>query len=266
MEISLVTFNLSASFLSPPGVPAWNERKSLCLQAMYEAQAGIIGLQEVMVDQFDYFNSHLHEFGTVAVTDTTINDMLLVQALQKQYGIQTIPSPWEVVLFYRRGEFDQLDWGHWWLSPTPDKPSVGFGNIAPRVVVWVHLKHRALNQQLIVFNTHIDQRCTLTMIRFCIERTAEFSESELPIFFLGDFNITSTDIGYSLLISNGWQDSCTSEPDAHHATFMDGRRIDYIFYRGRGVKPQRWTQLYSPDSERRLSDHDPVYASFVISS
>lgn len=264
MEIKLITFNVAASFLSPPGVPPWNERKSLCLDVLREAQPGVIGLQEVMVDQFDYFSSQLHEFDSVAVTDTVIEDKEVLHALQRQYGIQTLPSPWEVVLFFRRSEFERLRSSYWWISPTPDKPSVGFGNIAPRAVVWAHLRHRAFNEEFIVFNAHIDLRCTEPMIRDCVERIEKFSQSPLPLFFLGDFNITPTDIGYSFLLKDGWQDSYRSQPETPQPTFINGRRIDYIFYRGTGVKPQQWKQLYSPDPERRLSDHDPVCASFNV--
>jgi len=222
-----------------------------------------------MPRQFEFLQSQLPEFSAITVTETT-TDEVLIQAVRQNYGLQTLPTPYEIVLFFRTTEFDKTAEGYWWLSPTPDKLSVGFGNIAPRLVLWVHLRHRASGQELIIFNTHIDHRCTHPMVDLCREKFTAFTARALSLIFMGDLNFNPADSNYDLLIGNGWCDShaVTSSPDS--ATFLynmphlPSGRIDHILYRGAGLTPQAWARLLSPDPERRLADHDPVVVRFEM--
>ena len=276
MEVSLVTFNVLADIEMQPNlvlpdqrgrdnVPVWDERKALCVQTLHQAQPSIIGLQEVWPHQCAFFQSQLLEFSAITVTESTTQDEALLQAVRETYGLHSLPSPHEVVLFFRTHEFDQISTGYWWLSPTPDIPSVGFvGNIFPRVVLWVQLRHRPSRQELIIFNTHLDFRCTLPMVELCREKLAAFTRRGLPLIFMGDFNFTPTHDDYALLTGDGWHDAHVASSTTSEATHVNGRRIDHIFYRGAGVTPQTWTQLFSPDPQRSLSDHHPVYVRFRV--
>ncbi len=257
MELSLITFNISADFLSPPNVPAWEERKALCAQVLRQANASVIGLQEVMPRQFECFQSQWLEYRAVTVEEAMTDESLL-QAIRQQYRVPTFPARNEVVMFYCTADFEPLAQGHWWLSPTPDRISVGFGNIAPRLVLRVQLCHRASGREFIVCNTHLDWRATRPMVELCRAKLAAFSQRGLPLIFMGDFNFSPTEEEFALLTDDGWRDAHAASSATNEATFMDGRRIDHVFYRGVGLRPQRWTCLLSPDPQRRLSDHDPV--------
>jgi hypothetical protein len=100
----------------------WEERKAFCVQVLLQAQPSIIGLQEVLPHQFQFLQSHLPGFRAITVTDTTTQDAALLQALRETFNLHAIPTPHEVVLFFRAQEFDQITTGYWWLSPTPDTP------------------------------------------------------------------------------------------------------------------------------------------------
>jgi endonuclease/exonuclease/phosphatase family metal-dependent hydrolase len=261
MEINLITFNVLADLermsrmsVWHEHVPAWDERKALCVQALHQAQPSIIGLQEVMPHQFDFFQSHLPEFSVITVPDTTTDEVLL-QVLRETFNLPNIPTPHEVALFFRTQEFDHIATGSWWLSPTPDTPSLGFGGVFPRAVLWGQLRHRISGQECLFFNTHLDGACTLPMIELCREKVAAFTPRGLPMIFMGDFNFTPTHADYTLLTGDGWHDAHVASSTTSEATQMNGRRIDHIFYRGSGVTPQTWTQLCSPDPQRPLSDH-----------
>jgi hypothetical protein len=54
MEISLITTNISAEFLTPAGVPPW-------------AEPTLIALQEVTPDQLAYLQGELSEFASLTV-------------------------------------------------------------------------------------------------------------------------------------------------------------------------------------------------------
>lgn len=273
MEISVITANVSADFLSPPGVPIWDERKGLFVQALHSVEPDLIGLQEVTQRQRHFLQAQLPQFTalTVPVIDP---DPELVSAWHDMYarfGLPNLPDPYELILFYRADAFELVASGYWWLSPTPERPSIGFGNIAPRAVVWAHLHHRPSQKEFILFNTHIDHRCTQPMVELCRQRFAEFNAQNIPLIFIGDFNFNPNDPDYALLIGDGWQDSHDFSllPEASTIMYdlphlMPGGRIDHILYRGDGFAPQAWARLLSPDPNRRISDHDPVHVRFTV--
>jgi len=272
MEISIITSNVSADFLSPPGVPTWDERKLLYAQVLRNAQPSLIGLQEVTPRQLQFLREQLPEFTalTVPVTDPDPDLLATWQAKYAQFGLPQIPDPYEIILFYQTAIFELLATGYWWLSPTPDRPSIGFGNTAPRVVLWAHLQHRASSRAFFVFNTHIDHRCTRAMVDLCRERLMAFATATASLIFIGDMNFNPGDSNYASLISDNWRDSHEAADAPGAATFLydlpniPGGRIDHIFYRGDGLTPRMWTRLLPPDPERRVSDHDPVYVRFSI--
>src|SRR5690606_35644488 len=107
MAINLSTFNVLADLARTrpisawhAHVPAWDERKALCVQALHHAQPSIIGLQEVMPHQFDFFQSHLPEFRVLTVPETPTTDAGLLQILRETFNLPNIPTPHEVVLFF----------------------------------------------------------------------------------------------------------------------------------------------------------------------
>jgi endonuclease/exonuclease/phosphatase family metal-dependent hydrolase len=269
IELSVVTFNIHADFLSHKDILPWTDRKGLCVLALRQARPSLIGLQEVMPGQFDFLQEQLPEFTALSVTETTTDEALL-QPIRQHYGLP-LPARNEVVLFFRTEIFEMIDQGYWWLSPTPERISVGFGNIAPRLVLWARLRHKAAGQELIALTTHLDNRALPAMARLCQEKLPEFVQLGLPLIFMGDFNIDPARAEYSLLTGNGWQDSYTAtlassseSRDTHLPTFLDGRHIDHILYHGETLRPQAWHRLPSPDPEQRLSDHEPVLARFWL--
>lgn len=269
VQLTVITFNIHADFLRHKDIPSWDERKELCVQALRQAQPSLIGLQEVMPGQFDFLQEQLAQFTALSVTETTTDEAFL-QPIRQHYGLP-LPARNEVVLFFRTEMFELISQGYWWLSPTPERISVGFGNIAPRLVLWARLRHKAASQELIVLTTHLDNRALPAMARLCQEKLTEFVGMGLPLIFMGDFNLDPARPEYGLLSSNGWQDSYTTtlassseRLNNHLSTFMDGRRIDHILYHGESLRPQAWHWLPSPDPKQRLSDHEPVLARFWL--
>ena len=272
MEISVITSNVSADFLTPPGVPTWDERKQLLVHTLRDAEPGLIGLQEVTPNQLQFFQAQLLEFTALSVPVANPDPALLPvwRGKYARFGLNEIPSPYEIILFYRTKIFEVLTQGHWWLSPTPERPSIGFGNTAPRVMLWAHLRHRASSREIIVFNTHIDHRCPDEMTELCCQKFVDFTTHSAPLMLIGDLNFNPASPNYALLLNQGWRDAYEVAFGPEAATFLydladiPGGRIDHILYQGEALTPQTWARLLSPDPERRLSDHDPVYARFTI--
>jgi endonuclease/exonuclease/phosphatase family metal-dependent hydrolase len=273
MELNVITVNVSADFTNPPGVPPWDERKALLVQTLQAAQPHLIALQEVTATQRQFLQTTLSDFAmlTLPVIDPDPALVTAWRARYAAYGLPDVPNPYELLLFYRTAEFELVNSGHWWLSPTPERPSIGLGNVAPRAVLWTHLRHQPSGFTFILFNTHIDHRCPDPMVALCRQRFADFLPLNLPLIFLGDFNFDPSSANYALLRQDGWQDPHAAAAEAEQPTFlydtphlMPGGRIDHILYRGSGLLPQLWTRLVSPHPTQRLSDHDPVLVQFAV--
>jgi endonuclease/exonuclease/phosphatase family metal-dependent hydrolase len=272
MEMNIITSNVSADFLTPPGVPPWDERKQLYAQVLQHAAPDILGFQEVTPRQFAFWQAQLPQFTALTVSPANPDPALLAvwQAQYGSFGFDAIPSPYEIMLFYRTELFEQRATGHWWLSPTPNRVSIGFGNSAPRVVLWACLVHRPSGRSLYLFNTHLDHRCIQPMVQVCREQFVAFTATDAPLIFMGDLNLNPSHPTYSQLAADGWRDSHSVCASADCPTFLYNRpdvpsgRIDHVLYRGNGLMPQAWARLSSSNPDLRLSDHDPVYVQFYL--
>ncbi len=254
LELTVITFNVLVDFSVPAGVPKWTERRDLCLAVVADHQADLVGLQEPTPKQVQFFVDGLKGYREFYYRQGS-----------KQYT--------DATLLYREEAFEQLDQGWWWLSPTPEKVSTGFGNTLPRIVVWVKLKHRPSGRELFFFNTHFDNSAPSQerMAELCEKQMVPFVESGLPLVFVGDFNTHQTRGDYPRLTSGGWRDAYLASPlaspdgrDENVVTMDNQKRIDHIFYRGEGMSATHWERLESPDPARRLSDHWPVLARLRI--
>ena len=254
-SLTAVTFNVLVEISNPEGVPPWRERRELCVEMLQDTEADLIGLQEPTPNQVRFLLDALPAYKAI-------------------YYDEKAPGYTDATLFYRQATFGLLESGHWWLSPTPDRISIGFGNTLPRIVVWAKLKHISSNRELLVFNTHFDNSMPsqVRMAELCERMLEPFYEQRLPMFFLGDFNTDQKRGDYARLTSNGWHDSYRvsehASPegrDDNIATMVGSQiRIDHIFYRGEHITPVAWQRLASPDPDRLLSDHYPVLAKFTI--
>lgn len=254
LEITVVTFNVLVEFSSGDGVPAWSDRRDLCIQVLRDSKADFIGLQEPTPRQVKYLLDALPGYEETVFPRYNFTD---------------------VVLLARGDRFERTEWGHWWLSKTPDKPlSAGFGNAIPRLLIWGRFKHRPSGRELYVLNTHFDNTMPsqVKMAKLCQERIAPLAAAGIPMIWMGDFNTDQERGDYATLVSNGWKDSYVacdkatpSGRDDNVATFPGnpGKRIDHIFHHGT-IEPARWKRIESPDPTRLLSDHYPVQATLRL--
>jgi endonuclease/exonuclease/phosphatase family metal-dependent hydrolase len=253
-DLTVVSFNILVDFGSSAEVPRWSERRELCVQLLKDSHAQLIGLQEPSPGQMKWLAEQLSAYEVVLYRRTPTD---------KGYP--------DAALLYERERFEEKEHGHWWLSPTPEKVSTGFGNTLPRLVVWAQLRDRMTDKELIVFNTHFDNTMPsqARMAELCSRQFEKFTPRGLPMLFIGDFNTDQKRGDYSRLTSGGWRDSYTAAEQASDdgrddrvATHLGGTRIDHIFYHGEGLTPVAWQRLESPDPARLLSDHYPIRARF----
>lgn len=174
-------------------------------------------------------------------------------------------------IFYRRERFALEDHGDFWLSATPEKPSMGWdARCCKRLVTWARLRDKPSGQLFVVLNAHFDHEGVVARresARLLVERGRALAGA-LPLIVLGDFNSTPDSEVYATISAALRDARSISQTPAYGPlqTFNDfntakpaDERIDYIF-----LSPQwqvlRYAVLTDSIDARYPSDHFPVVA------
>jgi endonuclease/exonuclease/phosphatase family metal-dependent hydrolase len=174
-------------------------------------------------------------------------------------------------IFYRRERFALEDHGDFWLSATPDKPSMGWdARCCKRLVTWARLRDKPSGQLFLVLNAHFDHEGVVARresARLLVERSRALA-GKLPLIVLGDFNSTPDSEVVATLSATLRDARAISQTPAYGPleTFNDfdisqpaQERIDYVF-----LSPQwqvlRYAVLTDSMEARYPSDHFPVVA------
>lgn len=174
-------------------------------------------------------------------------------------------------IFYNSNRFTLLESGHFWLSETPDVPSVYATAMFPRICVWGKLADSD-GKQFFVFNTHLDhvsEEARLFAIQFILQRAELISEGA-PLILLGDLNSQPTTLTYQHIIEK-YQDAkliAKTPAIGPNGSFHDFnprrpenqlQRIDYIFV-SNAFQVITYETIIDEVNGFSASDHFPVTA------
>ena len=252
--IDVMTFNIRMD-TPRDSANAWPNRAAIAAGFVNDQIPDLLGMQEVLWHQYQYLDSALAGYGSVAAGRD-----------DGHRGGEACP------VFYRLGRFERLNEGTFWLSATPDVPgSVGWGAALTRISTWVRLYDKVLKDTLLFFNTHFDHISDSARVMssgVLLGMVRELA-GDNKFVITGDFNALPESLAIhgmkegglavdSYLISetppagptytfNGWKD----EP-------AEGR-IDYIFVRS-GMKVLKHETHRVIQEGVFISDHWPVGA------
>ena len=239
---------------------AWPHRAAMVSGFINEQVPDLLGMQEVLRHQYEYLDSALTGYGSVAAG--------------RDDGAQKGEA---CPVFYRLGRFDKLESGTFWLSATPEVPgSVGWGAALTRIATWVRLYDKTVKDTLLYINTHFDHisdSARMMSSGVLLGKVRELAGNEQFI-ITGDFNAAPGSLAIERMKEGNLAvDSYTiseSVPTGEDYTFngwkdeSDGRRIDYIFVRN-GMKVLSHETHRVIENGVFISDHWPVEARVAIS-
>jgi endonuclease/exonuclease/phosphatase family metal-dependent hydrolase len=94
-----------------------------------------------------------------------INDLSKALPQYERYGIgrdDGKDAGEHSAIFFKKDKFTLLKHGDFWLSQTPDKPSLGWdATCCNRICSWVYLQDKMTKKKFYVFNTHYDYQMDL---------------------------------------------------------------------------------------------------------
>jgi len=213
----------------------------------------IFGTQEGYLHQLEDLSGWLPEFKYVGVGRDD----------GKKEGEHT-------AVFYKPARFKVLDHGNFWLSETPDIPSMGWdGTCCHRMCTWVHFEDLESGARFYFFNTHFDHQAVIARqesSKLILKKIKEFAGSN-PVILMGDFNGDHESEWYKTLRASRdiedtyWQ---AKNPYALNGSFNGfGSRtgtnsiIDHVFV-SKHFEAKKWGILTDTYHGKFPSDHFPV--------
>lgn len=257
-EFRVMTYNIRLD-TAADGANRWSQRSGLLIGQVRLLKPAVLGLQEVLPGQRGDLAAALPGY---AVLGGGRDDGKL--------------SGEAAPLLIDRSRFRIGASGMFWLSPTPDRPSLGWDAGFRRVATWARLTRRSDGRRLLVVNTHWDHVGLVARLNSARQLAAWIARNRGPaeeVVLLGDFNAPLDEASLQTLLGPSLQDThgqSLEPPIGPQATFNgwdlkppQGLAIDHVLA-SPGLGVQRHHVLAEQFDGRLASDHFPVIADLFF--
>jgi len=160
-------------------------------------------------------------------------------------------------IFYKSDRFTLINSGNFWLSQTPDVPSIGWDAALNRICTWGYFEEKTTGFNFYAFNLHLDHKGTKSRkygSELVMKKIRDIAGGQ-PTFLTGDFNVDQHSEGYAVITSMcSMYDSFLMAPIVYNptgtinsfsVTNTTTQRIDHVFI----------TQHFTPLRYGVLTDH-----------
>jgi len=233
-------------------INSWEKRKGGIFKILEESSVDIFGVQEALHHQIQDLQTAFPDFEYVGVGRDD-------GKTKGEYS----------AIFFNSTMFELLEERTFWLSETPEKPSVGWDASMERICTFAHLKHSESGKDFWVFNAHYDHigvEARINSTTLVLEKIAQFSDSLDPVIVMGDLNAESQETSISQFREAKLIDISFTSSDSwvyQFGTFngfqkeFEAKKIDYIF--SRNVFPKNYKHIFDTlPNGNYPSDHFPV--------
>lgn len=184
-------------------------------------------------------------------------------------GGDVLKSGYANPIFYLKYKFQLLDSGNFWLSDTPDVPSIGADASMNRLCTWAKLKNRLTGQVYVHVNSHFDHVSEAARVQGgqIVTRYIEENFSDVPVVFTADMNTTDKGEAYATMTQNLTDTRLAAKDCVAYGTFHGGHDpsqkadyyIDFVLCSDDFdvVAHRTVTKGFN---NRFTSDHFPIYA------
>jgi endonuclease/exonuclease/phosphatase family metal-dependent hydrolase len=252
-ELRLMTFNIRYG-TADDGDHVWRNRRDLVAEIIEREAADVVAIQEALEFQLDELAPALEGYRKLG---------------QHRDG----GAGGEFSGLYVRQDGAQIvDWGEFWLSPTPEVvASRGWDAALHRMAIWADIRLDGSTEVVRVYGTHFDHRGEIARVESARLIAGHASGAGRPTVVMGDLNAPDDSGPLRFLADLGYRSAVTTlHPSETLGTFNGfedplggGRRIDHILV-GPGLRPKRAAILDDRVGGLFPSDHFPVVAVVEI--
>lgn len=252
-EVKVISYNIR--FVNKKdGANIWQNRAKASPAMIKDYAPDVFGVQEALFSQLEYLDEKLPKYSFVGV------------------GREDGKKKGETMaIFYNTRKVRLLDWGTYWLSETPDKPSRGWDADCKRTATWTLMEMKDSGRKFFYVNTHLDHRGDVAQqkgLELIVERIAAMNPEELPMILTGDFNVSPEDPVLGGLNTKMLDARKTALKTDSRATFnawgKSASIIDYIYHSGFSECAEFETIVRQYKGVLYISDHYPIVARLIF--
>ena len=177
-ELVVMSYNIRNS-RAKDGDNAWDVRKPATTAMLDKVNPDVFGVQEAYPNQVEFITETCPRYGSYGVgREDGVNDGE------------------HMSIFYNKDKIELLKSGTYWLSETPDQPTMGWDAACKRTATWALMKLKASGKQFYYVNTHLDHvgvEARVKGLALIVDNIADMNAEGLPMVLTGDFNVEPTD-------------------------------------------------------------------------
>lgn len=230
------------------GTNSWQYRCPATIMMLEEYKPDVFGVQEAMSFQIKFINEFARDYKCVGVGRDD----------GKKEGEH-------MSIFWNKKTVSLLKWGTYWLSETPDEPSMGWDAACMRTATWALMKDKKTGKKFYFVNTHLDHKGTQAQkngLKLIVEKIAEMNQEGYPMVLTGDFNVTPdnpclVDLD-KIMTSTRKIAKKTDSLGTYNQWGRASSVIDYIYVSGFSAVPEYQTVTKKFGQIPFISDHFPV--------
>lgn len=254
-EVKVMSYNIRLGS-GEDGTNSWRFRAPLTIEMIEDQAPDIFGVQEALDYQVEFIEEFTKDYDCVGVGRED----------GKKEGEH-------MAIFWNKKTMKILKWGTFWLSETPEKPSMGWDAACYRTATWALMKDKKTGKKFYFVNTHLDhvgKEARANGLALIVDRIAEINPDGLPMVLLGDFNVKPNDpclAGLDARMKSARK--IAAKTDSHHTYNGWGKAtkdsvIDYIYISGFSACPEYQTVTKKYSGRTFVSDHYPITARLIF--
>ena len=250
--LRVMSFNIRCTNV---GRDSWEDRIDIVTETMVKSEADSIGVQEATPEWMATLKETLTDYDYVGVGRDDGDN-------QGEYA----------AIFYLKDKYNLVDSGNFWLSETPEKPSLGWDAACTRICTWAVLENKETKEQYLHVNSHFDHEGIVARresVKMILSFISEYKD--LPVVFTADMNVQEGSENYTQFIQELYDTKYEAEDNMIYLTYHDtkpskhqGDIIDYVMIND-NFNALSYKVVTAGIDDRYVSDHFPVYADLVVS-
>ena len=254
-EIAVLSYNIRYNS-SGDGLDLWDLRKTELVVQIKEIDPISFGVQEATLTQMKDLEAGLPNYNYVGVG--------------RDDGVTKGEFS---AIFYKKSDLRVLQEDTFWLSPTPEKVSVGWDAALPRICTYAQFELLSSKKRFWHFNTHFDhmgKEARAESAKLIVSKIATLVDGGDAVILSGDFNAQPHEEPI-LVLNHSFEDPSDrvnlQGPVGTFSGFqLDAaldRRIDYLFTKDVEAKTYQHLETKRAN-DRWISDHLPVFLYFNL--
>lgn len=251
--ITVISYNIRNGE-AHDGTNSWTYRAPASALMILDQKPDIFGLQEAYKYQVDFLQTYCEDYKNIGV------------------GREDGKSEGEhMSIFYNKKTVSLIKWGTFWLSDTPDTPSLGWDGACKRTATWALMKDKATGNKFFYVNTHLDHvgvEARKNGLSLIMNKVENMNQDGLPLVITGDFNMEENHPSMSEIKAKMRNTRNVAAKTDDHFTFNGWgtakETIDFIWFSGFDSCPEYETVTKPYQDRTFISDHFPVKASLVF--